>query len=108
MMIWCGKRWQTTSEDMSLAVCRWILAPAKVMWEIFDIPKIPTFAVFCRILPYFASRCGWLNTYKKSYKSYKVEISRTPCRFMLGLPRIPNWQEQRNSGFAKLALIKRL
>ena len=78
--------------------CKWILAPTKAILATFDFQR-------CQRVPYFASRFGWLDTYKKNYK---MGMGRTPFEFMLRLPRIPIGHEQGNSGFAKLALMKRL
>ena len=50
--------------------CKWILAPNKAILATFDFQR-------CKRAPYFASRSGWLDTYKKNYK---IGIGRTPFR----------------------------
>ena len=79
--------------------CKWILAPTKAILATFDFQR-------CQRAPYFASRSGWLDTYKN--KTIKWGWARLHFEFMLRLPRIPIGHEQGNSGFAKLALMKRL
>ena len=49
--------------------CKWILA-SKAILATFEFLR-------CQRAPYFASRSGWLDTYKKNYK---IGMGRTPFR----------------------------
>ena len=50
--------------------CKWILTPTKAILAPFVFQ-------ICQRAPYFASSCGWHDTYKKHYK---IGMGRTPLR----------------------------
>ena len=50
--------------------CGWIRGPTNAIWARFDLKRK-------QWVRYFASRTGWLDTYKKNYK---IKVSRPPFR----------------------------
>ena len=52
--------------------CGWILGPTKAIWARFDLQRK-------RCVRYFASRTGWLDTYKKNYRIKKAGLAFRRC-----------------------------